>query len=71
VVKFASSIRCPFRIPKEAHFWVILAIMACGTVLYYADSIPWIETLESSTGLDMARGSVNRMRSVETVESED
>jgi len=64
VVKFASSIRCPFRIPKEAHFWVILAIMACGTVLYYADSIPWIETLESSTGLDLARRSVHRILSV-------
>jgi PAS domain S-box-containing protein len=64
VVKFASSIRCPFRVPKEAHFWVILAIMACGTVLYYADSIPWVETVESGLGLDLARRSVHRILSV-------
>jgi len=63
-VKFASSIRLPFRVPKETHFWVILAIMACGTVLYYADSIPWVDTVESSTGLDLARRSVHRILSI-------
>ena len=38
--------------------------MACGTVLYYADSIPWIETVESSVGLDLARRSVHRILSI-------
>ena len=59
-----SPIRLCFRVPKEAHFWAILAIMACGTVLYYADSIPWLETVESSTGLDLARRSVHRILSI-------
>jgi PAS domain S-box-containing protein len=63
-VRFASSIRLPFRLPKEAHFWAILAIMACGTLLYYADSIPWIETVESGLGLDLARRSVHRILSI-------
>jgi PAS domain S-box-containing protein len=57
-------VRLPFRCPKEAHFWAILAIMACGTVLYYADSIPGIEKLESSVGLDLARRSVHRILSI-------
>ena len=38
--------------------------MACGTLLYYADSIPWIETVESSVGLDLARRSVHRILSI-------
>jgi PAS domain S-box-containing protein len=63
-VRFASSIRLPFRCPKEAHFWAILAIVACGTLLYYADSIPWIDTVESSLGLDLARRSVHRILSI-------
>jgi len=63
-VRLAPSIRLPFRVPKEAHFWAILTIMACGTVLYYADSIPWIETVESSVGLDLARRSVHRILSI-------
>lgn len=64
MVKFASSIRLPCRLPKEAHFWFILAIIACGTVLYYADSIPWVDTVESGLGLDLARRSVHRILSV-------
>lgn len=63
-MRLASSFRLPFQVPKEAHFWAILAIMACGTVLYYADSIPWIETVESSVGLDLARRSVHRILSI-------
>jgi len=60
----ASSDRQGFEVPKEAHFWVIVAIMACGTVLYYADSTPLIETVESSLGLDFARHSVHRILSI-------
>jgi len=60
----ASSNRQAFEVPKEAHFWVILAIMACGTVFYYADRIPLIETAESSLGLDFARRSVHRILSI-------
>jgi PAS domain S-box-containing protein len=60
----ASLVKRNLQIPKEAHFWVILAIMTCGTVLYYADSIPWIQTVESSVGLDLARRSVHRILSI-------
>jgi two-component system sensor histidine kinase DegS len=49
---------------KEPHFWAILAIMACGTVFYYADSIPWLDTVESSLRLDFARRSVHRILSI-------
>jgi len=60
----ASLGRLRFRVPREAHFWVILAIMACGTVFYYADSIPWIETVESSLRLDFPRRSIHRILSI-------
>lgn len=53
-----------FRVPPEAHLWAILAIMACGTLLYYADSIPWIETLESALRLDFTRRSIHRILSI-------
>jgi PAS domain S-box-containing protein len=49
---------------KEAHFWIIVAIMACGTFLYYSDSIPLIETAESNLGLDFARRSAHRILSI-------
>src|SRR3972149_644689 len=38
--------------------------MTCGTVFYYADSIPWIETVVSSLQLDFARHSVHRILSI-------
>ena len=53
-----------FEALKKAHFWVIVTIMACGTVFYYADSIPLIESAESSLGLDFARRSVHRILSI-------
>jgi PAS domain S-box-containing protein len=49
---------------KEPHFWVILAIMSCGTVLYYADSIPVISGIESGLRLDFARHSAHRILSI-------
>jgi putative methionine-R-sulfoxide reductase with GAF domain len=60
----ASQPRRPFEVLKEPHFWVILAIMTCGTVFYYADQIPWINTVESSLRLDFARHSVHRILSI-------
>jgi PAS domain S-box-containing protein len=60
----ASSNRQGFAVAKEAHFWVIVGIMACGTLYYYADSIPLIETVESSLRLDFARHSVHRILSI-------
>jgi len=49
---------------REPHFWVIVAIMACGTVYYYADSIPGIETVESTLQLHFARRSMHRILSI-------
>jgi PAS domain S-box-containing protein len=60
----ASSARERFQVLKEPHFWVILAIMTCGTIFYYADQIPWIDTVESSLRLDFARHSVHRILSI-------
>jgi PAS domain S-box-containing protein len=60
----ASALGDFFRLRKEAHLWVILGIMACGTVFYYADSIPLLETVESGLRLDIARRSVHRILSV-------
>ncbi len=64
VVRLSSLVRQRFPVPREVHFWVILAIIACGTVLYYADSIPGIQSIESSVRLDLARRSVHRILSV-------
>jgi PAS domain S-box-containing protein len=63
-IRLPHRLKLPFRCAKEAHFWAILAIVACGTLLYYADSIPWIDTVESSLGLDLARRSVHRILSI-------
>jgi PAS domain S-box-containing protein len=60
----ASSRRQPFEVLKEPHFWVILAIMTCGTVFYYADHIPLIDSVEQSLRLDFARHSVHRILSI-------
>jgi two-component system sensor histidine kinase DegS len=62
--KLASLGRLHFSVPREAHIWIILAIMACGTLLYYADSIPWIETVESTLRLDFTRRSIHRILSI-------
>src|SRR3990170_3257419 len=62
--RLASLGRLRFRVPPEAHFWVILGIMACGTLLYYADSIPWIETVEPTLRLDFTRRSIHRILSI-------
>jgi signal transduction histidine kinase len=52
------------RLLKEPHFWAIVGIVACGTVFYYSDSIPIIETVVSSLQLDFARRSVHRILSI-------
>jgi PAS domain S-box-containing protein len=64
VRRLASSLRRGFEIPKEVHFWVIVGIMTCGTILYYADRIPFIQIAESSLRLDVARHSVHRILSI-------
>ncbi len=52
------------RVLKEPHFWVFLTIISCGTLLYYADSIPFLDAVESSVRLDLARRSAHRILSI-------
>ena len=52
------------RLLKERHFWVIVTIITCGTILYHANSIPVINSVESSLRIDFARRSVHRILSI-------
>jgi PAS domain S-box-containing protein len=52
------------KVLRVPHFWIILAIMACGAVLYYADQIPGIETLVDRAPLGLARYSTHRILSI-------
>jgi two-component system sensor histidine kinase DegS len=49
---------------KQRHFWVIVTIITCGTIIYYANSIPVINSVESSLRIDFARRSVHRILSI-------
>lgn len=49
---------------KEPHFWIIVFIISCGTILYYADSLPLVDELESGLRVDFARRSVHRILSI-------
>lgn len=52
------------RVLKIPHFWIILGIMTCGALLYYADQIPWIEDVVTGTPLALARYSTHRILSI-------
>ena len=32
--------RPSWKVLREPHFWILIAIITCGTILYYADSFP-------------------------------
>ena len=49
---------------KVPHFWVIFAIMAIGTVIYYADQIPVLDNLLTDTPIELARYSTHRILSI-------
>jgi len=50
-----------YRIP---HFWIILAIMTLGALLYYADRIPWLQTVFPQAPIQLARYSTYRILSI-------
>ena len=52
------------RLLKEPHFWIIVTIITCGTILYHADSLPIANSVESGLRIDFARRSVHRMLSI-------
>jgi len=53
-----------WKVLREPHFWILIAIITCGTILYYADSFPVINSLESGLRIDFARRSVHRILSI-------
>ena len=69
-----ANVRAILRLPTEdnrakafyhePHFWIIIFIITCGTILYHADSLPLIDSIESSLRIDFARRSVHRILSI-------
>lgn len=49
---------------KIPHFWIILVIMLCGSIIYYFDRIPWVQTTLSEVPFQFARYSTYRILSV-------
>ncbi len=49
---------------KVPHLWIILAIMTCGAVVYYADQIPLIQDIATRTPIILARYSTHRILSL-------
>ncbi len=56
--------KASWRLLREPHFWILVAIITCGTILYYADSLPIANSLEVSLHIDFARRSVHRILSI-------
>jgi PAS domain S-box-containing protein len=56
-----TLVKSVYRVP---HFWIILAIMALGAVIYYADHIPWLQTILPEAPFQIARYSTYRILSV-------
>ncbi len=50
-----------YRVP---HFWIILAIMVFGALIYYADQIPLLQTIVPQTPVQLARYSTYRILSI-------
>ncbi|MGA2284975.1 MAG: PAS domain S-box protein [Dehalococcoidia bacterium] len=53
-----------WRVLREPHFWIIVAIITCGTIFYYADSLPVLSSLETVLRIDFTRRSVHRILSI-------
>jgi PAS domain S-box-containing protein len=49
---------------KVTHFWIILAIMAFGAVIYYADQIPFIQNIIPQIPIQFVRYSTYRILSI-------
>ncbi len=49
---------------RVAHFWIILAIMIFGALIYYADRIPWLQTMLPQAPFQLARYSTYRILSI-------
>ncbi len=49
---------------RVAHFWIILTIMLCGALIFYADRIPWLQTVLPRVPIELARYSTYRILSI-------
>ena len=49
---------------RAPHLWIILAIMAFGAVVYYADQIPVVQDIINQAPLKLARYSTHRILSI-------
>jgi PAS domain S-box-containing protein len=56
-----TLVKSLYRVP---HFWIILAIMAVGAIIYYADRIPWLQTVLPQLPFQLARYSTYRILSL-------
>jgi PAS domain S-box-containing protein len=52
------------QVLKVPHFWIILAIMTCGAVFYYADQIPLIRDIVDRAPIGLARYTTHRILSI-------
>jgi len=52
------------QVLKNPHLWIILAIMACGAVVYYADQIPVVQSIVTQAPLKLVRYSTHRILSI-------
>ncbi len=50
-----------YRVP---HFWIILAIMLFGALIYYADRIPLVQSIIPQAPIELARYSTYRILSI-------
>jgi PAS domain S-box-containing protein len=54
-------VKSVYRVP---HFWIILAIMVVGALIYYADRIPFIQDMVPQAPVYLARYSTYRILSI-------
>ena len=52
------------RVLGVPHLWIIVAIMVFGTLVYYADRIPLIQTIVPQAPVQFARYSIYRILSI-------
>ncbi|HUS82590.1 MAG TPA: PAS domain S-box protein [Dehalococcoidia bacterium] len=64
ILSVPPSQKPSWAVLREPHFWILIGIITCGTIFYYADSFPIINSLESSLHIDLARRSFCRILSI-------
>lgn len=52
------------QVLRNRHLWIILAIMTCGAIVYYADQIPILQDVAIQSPIGFARYSTHRILSI-------